>query len=144
MYVTIEKDVTIVTVLPCCTHASHTSKIFSSDDPLERPPMFDISRKLHAKVDEFVPILSSECNPIANTVSTQVHMYVAHDSGAEAAKALRLSKRTTTEVLNELRRHYGNHVIEYHNREWKSHIEHTKSNLQEENSRMKEGDLHAT
>lgn len=41
--------------------------------------MLDISNKLHALVDEFVSHLSSECDSLANTVSTEALKYVTHD-----------------------------------------------------------------
>lgn len=66
--------------------------------------MADISNKLHALVDEFVSNLSSQCDSLANNISGQAGMYDAQNIVAEAAKTPRLSNRTTTEVLNGLRR----------------------------------------
>jgi len=53
------------------THASQTSNLCSSNEPRERPPMLDISNKLHALVDEFVSNLSSKCDSLAHNVSAQ-------------------------------------------------------------------------
>lgn len=66
--------------------------------------MLDISNNLHALVDEFVSNLSSECDSLAHTVSAQAATYLAHDSAAELPITNRPSNRTTTEVLNGLRR----------------------------------------
>ena len=85
--------------------------------------MRDISNKLHALVDEFVSNLSSECDSLANNISSQASKHVAHASGAEAAKAFRLSNRTTTEVLNGLRRPSVDSSVDKHQREGKSHVE---------------------
>lgn len=93
--------------------------------------MFDISNKLHAMVDEFVFNLSSECDSLVNNMSAQGHKHVAHDSGPDAARAPRPSNRTTMEVLNELRRPSESQVMDYPNRERKSHVENGKSNLSE-------------
>lgn len=105
--------------------------------------MLDISNKLHALVDEFVSNLSSECGSLANNASAQTHLYVPHDSGPEVAKAPRPSNRTTTEVLNGLRRPCGSHVKDYDNREGKSHMELPKSNQQEGNNRTVDGGRHS-
>ena len=89
--------------------------------------MRDISNKLHALVDEFVSNLSSECDSLAHNISSQASKYVAHASGAEAAKAAkgpRLSNRSTTEVLNQLRRPSVVTSLDKHRREGKSHVEH--------------------
>lgn len=66
--------------------------------------MLDISNKLHALVDEFVSNLSSECDILANNVSAQPLMYVPSVIGPEEAKNSRSSNRTTSEVLNGLKR----------------------------------------
>lgn len=85
--------------------------------------MRDISNKLHALVDEFVSNLSSECDSLANNISSQASKYVAHASGAEAALAPRLSNRTATEVLNGLRRPSIDSSVDKQRREGKSHVE---------------------
>ena len=100
--------------------------------------MLDISNKLHALVDEFVSNLSSECDSLANNVFAQAHMYVKHDSPAEATKGPRPSNRTATEVLNGLKRPSGAHVVDYLHREGKSQMEHAKPNFKDEKSRSKD------
>jgi hypothetical protein len=134
-----KENVTKVTALPRRTQPSQSSKISPSNDPSERPPMLDISNKLHALVDEFVSNLSSECDSLANNVSAQAHMYLAHDSAPEAAKAPRQSNRTATEVLNGLKRPSGIRLMDSNHREGKSHMERAKVNLKEENSRSRDG-----
>lgn len=74
--------------------------------------MLDISNKLHAMVDEFVSNLSSECGSLANNVSGQRNLYVPHDTGPEEATAPRLSNRTTSKVLNGLRRPCGSQAMD--------------------------------
>ena len=102
--------------------------------------MLDISNKLHAMVDEFVSNLSSECDSLANNVSSQAQLYAAHDSaGPEAAKAPRLSNRTTTEVLNGLRRPSGSAAMGHHNKEGRPRMEHVKSNHQEGSKKIMDG-----
>ena len=66
--------------------------------------MIDISNKLHAMVDEFVSNLSSECESLANNISGEAHPYVASDSAPADPKMPRQSNRTTSEVLNGLKR----------------------------------------
>ena len=105
--------------------------------------MLDISNKLHALVDEFVSNLSSECGSLANNVSAQPHLYVPQNSGAEVAKAPRLSNRTTTEVLNGLRRPCGSHVQDHTDREGRSPVEHAKSNHQAGNNRTLDEGRHS-
>ena len=98
--------------------------------------MLDISNKLHALVDEFVSNLSLECDSLANNISA--HMYVAHDSALEVVKTLRPSNRTTSEVLNGLKKPSGTHLTNSHHREDKSHVQHAKSNLKARNNRSKD------
>ena len=100
--------------------------------------MRDISNKLHALVDEFVSNLSSECDSLANNISSQPSKYVPHRSGAEAAKAYRSGNRTTTEVLNGLRRPVGNPLMDKHHREGKPHVQHDKLNSTSFNTRNRE------
>jgi hypothetical protein len=111
---------------PRRAHVTSSSKIASSDNPLERQPMRDISNKLHALVDEFVSNLSSECDSLVNNISSQASKYAPHASGAEVAKAPRSSNRNTSEVLNGLRRPAGNHFTDKHHQEGKSHVEQEK------------------
>ena len=101
--------------------------------------MLDISNKLHAMVDEFVSNLSSECDSLANNVSSQAQMYAAHDNGAEVAKAPRLSNRTTTEVLIGLRRPTGSTAMGHHNKEGRPRMEQVKSNHQEGSKKIMDG-----
>ena len=127
------------TALSCRTLASPTSKIFSSSDPSSRPPMLDISNKLHALVDEFVSILSSECDSLANNVSAQAHLYLARDNAPETTRAPRPSNRTALEVLNGLKRPTDNHVSDPVLREGKLNMEHAKAKSKEGNSRSEDG-----
>ena len=90
--------------------------------------MRDISNKLHALVDEFVNNLSSECDSLANTISSQASEAARI---VEAAMAPRSSNRTTTEVLNGLRRPSDQHLIENSHREEKSHADSEKVNSTE-------------
>ena len=102
--------------------------------------MIDISNKLHVMVDEFVSNLSTKYGSLANNVSGQPHLYVPPDSAPEAAKATRPSNRTTTEVLNGLRRPSGSQVMETLDREGSSPMEHPKSNQKQEgNKRIMDG-----
>lgn len=101
--------------------------------------MLDISNKLHAMVDEFVSNLSSECDSLVNNVSAHQHMYVSNKTASDAAKAPRLSNRTTTEVLAGLKRPSGNHTSEYYPKEGRSQKEHGKSSLQEGNIGSRDG-----
>ena len=121
------------------TQATLSSKVSSSDSVLERPPMIEISNKLHAMVDAFVSNMSSECDSLANNISTQAHMYAALDSVSEAARAPRPSNRTTTEVLNGLIRPSGDHSTDPNHREGKSRIENGTLDLQEGKTRNREG-----
>ena len=116
-----------------------TSKISSSSDPSSRPPMLDISNKLHALVDEFVSNLSSECDTLANNVSTQAHLYLARDNASETTRTPRPSNRTATEVLNGLKRPTDMHVIDPVLRERKSHLQHASAKSKEAHSRTKDG-----
>lgn len=84
------------------TLPSQTSKISSLSVPSERPPMVDISNKLHALVDEFVSNLSSECSSLAHTVSAQAQIYLANDIATDVAKQQRPSNHTVAEVLSGL------------------------------------------
>ena len=107
----------------------------SSADPVERPPMIDISNKLHAMVDEFVSNLTSECESVVFRVSARGHKKVAEDSGPESPRASRPSNRTTQEVLSGLRRPSESHVPAKTNREPKSHMEHGVSSMLEPNKK---------
>lgn len=100
--------------------------------------MLDISNKLHALVDEFVSTLSSECNSLTQNVSAEAHMYVAPESALAGSQIQRPSNRTTTEVLNGLKRPSGTPLTSSHNREGKSHVQHGKPDLQMGTSRSKE------
>jgi hypothetical protein len=75
MHVTTQINVTNNKALLGRTHATQSSKISSSDSPLERPPMLDINNNLHAMVDEFVSSLPSECDSVVNNIYGQSHMY---------------------------------------------------------------------
>ena len=121
------------------TQATPSSKMSSSNSALERPPMIEISNKLHAMVDAFVSNMSSECDSLANNISTKAHMFATLDSGAEAARAPRPSNRTTREVLNGLIRPSGDHLTDPHHTEGKSRMEKGTSNLQEGITRNREG-----
>ena len=101
--------------------------------------MIEISNKLHAMVDEFVSNMSSECDSLANNISTQAHSYATRDSGPDAVKTSRLSNRTTTEVLNGLRRPFGEHSTDPPHIEGKSRLAHGTSKLQDGNTRNREG-----
>ena len=94
--------------------------------------MFDISNKLHAMVDEFVSNLTSECDSLVNSVSSQGHKKVAHDSGPEAPRAARPSNRTTLEVLKGLTRPSESHVMD------KSQRDRGKSNIVDGNKRSRD------
>lgn len=91
--------------------------------------MLDISNRLHALVDKFVSNLSSECGSLTNNTSNEAHMYVAHDSAIEDGQTQRQSNRTTSEVLNGLRRPSGTPSTSSHHREGKSHVQHVKPNM---------------
>jgi hypothetical protein len=93
--------------------------------------MRDISNKLHALVDEFVSNLSSKCDSLANTISTQASK---HARLVEASKAPRLSNRTTTEVLNGLRRPSEKPLVDKGHREEKAHVGPKKLNSTERNT----------
>ena len=105
--------------------------------------MHDISNKLHALVDEFVTNLSSECDSLANNICSKAGKYEAPDIVAEAAKAPRLSNRTTTEVLNGLRRPFDNHLTSTLNREEKTHVSNVPSTLMGRNIVHRDGGLQA-
>ena len=124
--------------LPRSTHTSQSSKRSSSDGLVDRPPMLDISNKLHALVDEFVSNLSSECDNLANNVTAEGHMYVAHDNTQAGRQTQRPSNRTTTEVLNGLKRPSGTPLTSPHTREIKTHVQHPKPGLQTGNNRHRE------
>jgi hypothetical protein len=82
-------NVSNVTPVPRRTLQSTSSKISSSNVPLERQPMLDISNKLHALVDEFVSNLSSECDSLTHNVSAQAYMYDEQDSPTEGTQGSR-------------------------------------------------------
>ena len=101
--------------------------------------MMDISNKLHALVDKFVSNLTSECDTLANNICIQGQKYAAAGTTTEEAKAPRLSNRTTTEVLNGLRRPSPDHAVEYPANEGKSHLQHGQSTLQTPVTKTREG-----
>ena len=100
--------------------------------------MVDISNKLHALVDEFVSNLSSECNSLAHNVSAEAHMYVAHDSALAGSQTQRTSNRTTSEVLNGLKRPSADPLTSSCNIEGKSEVQHLKQTFQAVNNRNRE------
>lgn len=118
-----------VTSLPRRLHTPQSSNHLSSDGLVGRPPMVDISNKLHALVDEFVSNLSSECNSLAHNVSAEAHMYVAHDSALAGSQTQRTSNRTTSEVLNGLKRPSPDPLTSSCNIEGKSEVQHLNTNL---------------
>lgn len=91
--------------------------------------MLDISNKLHALVDEFVSNLSSECDTLANNVSSQACKYVAPGPLAEPAPTPRQSNRTTSEVLNGLRRPSEPHLMNNRHQEENTQMEPVKPNF---------------
>ena len=127
---------------PAHTQATQSS-MKSPLDSAERPPMIEISNKLHAMVDEFVSNLSSECSSLANNISSQALMYAALDTGAQAAKAPRPSNRTTTEVLNGLKRPSSDIAKDSSHRVEKTHMEHGTPNLEKGSSRNRVGGRYA-
>lgn len=100
--------------------------------------MSDISNKLHALVDEFVSNLSSECGSLANNVSAEAHVHVAHDSALVDAQTQRPNNRTTSEVLKGLRRPSPSPNTSSHNKEGKSHVNHAQSSLMTGNTNNRE------
>lgn len=124
-----------------CPQTTSSSKISSIDKALERAPMIDISNKLHAMVDEFVSNLSSECNSLANNISSQTQLYATLDNGPESVSATRSSNRTTTEVLNGLRRPHGDHSGDIQDREGELQMLNGTPNLRGRNTRDREGRL---
>ena len=119
-------------------HTPQSSKLASSDGLVGRPPMIDISNKLHALVDEFVSNLSSECDSLANNVSAEAHMYVAHESAVAGSQTKKPSNRSTSEVLNGLRRPSSTPLTSSYTREGKSEVQHVKPTLQAGNNRNRE------
>ena len=85
--------------------------------------MLDISNKLHAMVDEFVSSLSSECDTLANKLSSHASKCVAPVADPDPAPTPRLSNRTTTEVLNGLRRPSDAQLVDNRHQEEKSQKE---------------------
>lgn len=134
-----KENVTMVSSVPHRTLVSHSSKVSSSNDPMDRPPMLDTSNKLHALVDEFVSNLSSECDLLANNVSAQAHVYLANDSAKPNTKAPRQSNRTASEVLNGLKRPFEIQTQDSLQRFGKSHMESAKANFKEEKVRSRDG-----
>ena len=118
--------------------ASQTSKISSPIVPSERPPMLDISNKLHALVDEFVSHLSSECDTLAHNVSSQPHIYLAHDSATEVLTQPKLSNRIAAEVLSGLKRPSAVHVLDSHRRQGKSPSDKRMATSNDVNSRTRD------
>ena len=101
--------------------------------------MKDISNKLHAMVDEFVSNLTSECDTLAKDICSHGQKYAAPATAPEEGKTTRLSNRTTTEVLNGLRRPSSDHGAEYQVKEVKSHLQHGLSTLQEAVTKTRQG-----
>jgi hypothetical protein len=138
-------NVSNVTPVPRRTLQSTSSKISSSNVPLERQPMLDISNKLHALVDEFVSNLSSECDSLTHNVSAQAYMYDEQDSPTEGTQGSRANNRTTIEVLNGLKRPGGSHVADVNHRGGQSPVVHGSPIFQDKNSRSRDcGGVSAT
>jgi hypothetical protein len=133
-----------VSALPGRSHVSNTSKVSSSPDPVERPPMIDISNKLHAMVDEFVSNLTSECESVVFHVSARGHKKVVGDSGPESPRAARPSNRTTQEVLSPLRRPSESHVPAKSSGIGKSHMECGKPSMLETNKKDRDSGKNAS
>ena len=102
--------------------------------------MRDISNKLHALVDEFVGKLSSECDSLANNISCEVHPYVATDSATADPKTPRPSNRTTSEVLNGLKRPSIAPPTGSNHREGVHNVQQAKPKLQAGHSKNREED----
>ena len=100
--------------------------------------MLDISNKLHAMVDEFVSNLSSECDSLANNISGEAHPYVATDLAPADPKTPRPSNRTTSEVLNGLKRPSITPPTGSHPREGVHNVQHAKPKLQAGHSKNRE------
>ena len=132
-----------VTAIPRRTISAQNSVVSSTNVPPERPPMLDISNKLHALVDEFVSNLSSECEVMANTVSAQAQLLLGHDIAPESAASQRPGNRTAADILNGLKRPSGLHVTDSQVRQDKSHMSHAKANLKEGTSRSRDGGRNA-
>lgn len=126
------------TALSRRTHMSKSSKISSLDGLVERPPMADISNKLHAMVDEFVSNLSSECDNLVNNVSGEAHQIGAPGSAPADPKPQRPSNRTTSEVLNGLKRPSITPPASFHHRDSNSHAQHAKPALQATHNKKRE------
>ena len=92
--------------------------------------MRDISNKLHALVDEFVGKLSSECDSLANNIPGEAHPYVAADSALATPRTPRPSNRTTSEVLNGLKRPSITHPTDSHHSEGMHNWQQAKPKLQ--------------
>ena len=125
------------------TPTTQPSRMSSTADHFERPPMVDIGNKLHAMVDLFVSNLSSECDSLVNNVSTQQHMLVARTTVPEVATAPKSSNRTTTEVLDGLRRPSSSPTASNHPMEGGSQLEHRKSSMQEGKTINRDGGRHS-
>jgi hypothetical protein len=111
------------------THTSSSSKFSSSPGLVERPPMLDISNKLHALVDEFVSNMSSEVDSLANTISAVAHKYVVNDSALTQTQTQSRSNRTTSEVLKGLKRPSTTPLTSSSSHEGKSHVQPNKPNF---------------
>ena len=127
-----------LTALARRPHTPQSSKMSTLDGLVGRPPMIDISNKLHALVDEFVSNLSSECDSLANNVSGEDHMYVAQDIALAGSQSKRPSNRSTSEVLNGLKRPSSAPLSSTHTREGRSEVQHVKTTLKTGNSRDRE------
>ena len=91
--------------------------------------MININNKLHALVDEFVSNLTSECDSLPNNVSAEAHMYVAHESAVAGSQTRRPSNRSTSEVMNGLKRPSNTPLTNSYSREGKSEVQHVKPTL---------------
>jgi len=105
--------------------------------------MLDISNKLHAMVDQFVSSLSSECDILANNVSAQPHLYVPTVIVSEAVKTPRTSNRTTTEVLNGLKRPCDSRAKDYLEEEGRTNTPNAKSEKSEDSNRVQDGVMYS-
>lgn len=89
-------------------------------------------------VDEFGSQLSSECDTLAHHISGEAHTYVATDSALAGSQTQRLGNRTTSEVLNGLKRPSGTPLTNSYSRDSKSHVQHSAPKLQAGTSRNRE------
>ena len=100
--------------------------------------MLDISNKLHAMVDKFVSSLSSECGTLANNMSGEAPPYVADVLAPADPSSQRPSNRTTSEVLNGLKRPSITTLTNFHHREGVQNVQQANSNTQAGQSKNRE------